>query len=141
MIDCRLTILHVETEAGEGAYHAAVIAGFGTPPELAGSMAPDVPFVGASVIALFVGSVEGANVAAAGYSRSGSTAVVWGVTTLEAFRGRGYGAAITRAALSHAAAHGCTSASLRSGPKSRPLYERLGFQYVCNHRTYAAPKS
>lgn len=54
-------------------------------------------------------------------------------------RGRGFGAVVIRAALTHAAANGCTSASLRSGPKSVPLYERLGFRYVCPHRTYAAP--
>ena len=54
-------------------------------------------------------------------------------------RGKGYGAAVVQAALEHAARNGCTSASLRSGPKSVPLYERLGFQYVCQHRTYAFP--
>ena len=101
-------------------------------------MLPTIPYAGASDIALFLGSCDGLDVAAAGYSRSGDTAVIWGVGTLEPYRGRGFGAAITRVALAHAAARGCTSASLRSGPKSRPLYERLGFRYVCNHRTYAA---
>ena len=133
-----LTIQHVRTAAGEAAYHETVTAAFAPPPELVGMMIPETAYVGASDIALFVGSFEGTNVAAAGYSRSGSTAVVWGVATLEPYRGRGFGAAITRAALAHAAARGCTSASLRSGPKSRPLYERLGFRYVCNHRTYVA---
>jgi hypothetical protein len=65
--------------------------------------------------------------------------VLWGVATLEPDRGRGNGAAVSRAALAEAASSGCTSAALRSGPLSRPLYERLGFCYVCNHRTYAAP--
>jgi hypothetical protein len=48
-------------------------------------------------------------------------------------------AAVTRAVLADGAAKGCTNAALRSGPKSIPLYERLGFRYVCQHRTYAAP--
>ena len=90
-------------------------------------------------IALFIGSVNGQDVTAAGYSRSADTAVLWGVATLESHRGRGYGAAVSRAALAHAAARGCTTGALRSGPLSRPLYERIGFRYVCQHRTYAHP--
>ena len=87
----------------------------------------------------FVGSVDGVDVSAAGYSRSGTTAVLWGVGTLEEHRGRGHGEAVSRLALAHAAERGCTTASLRSGPKSIPLYERIGFRYVCQHRTYAEP--
>jgi GNAT superfamily N-acetyltransferase len=64
---------------------------------------------------------------------------LWGVATLEPHRGRRYGEALSRVALAHAATRGCTTAALRSGPKSVPLYERLGFRYVCQHRTYAAP--
>ena len=67
--------------------------------------------------------------------------MLWGVATFEDHRGRGYGSAVSRAALVHAAGHGCANAALRSGPKSVPVYERLGFRYVCQHRTYAAPKA
>ena len=134
-------IRHVGTAADEAAYYRITAAAFAVPPELAELMVPPSSFIGDPDVALFVGTCSGEDVAAAVYSRSGTTAVVAGVATLEPFRGRGFGAAITQAALAHAAANGCTSASLRSGPKSRPLYERLGFQYVCNHRTYAAPSS
>ena len=134
-------IRHVGSAADEAAYYRITAAAFAVPPELAELMAPPSSYVGDPDVALFVGTCRGEDVAASFYSRSGTTAVVAGVATVEPFRGRGFGTAITRAALAHAAANGCTSASLRSGPKSRPLYERLGFQYVCNHRTYAAPKS
>jgi GNAT superfamily N-acetyltransferase len=134
-----LAIRIVRTPADEATYHRVVCDGFQPPPELANSMLPVVPYLGDPQIALLIGSINGQDVSVAGFSVSGRTAVVWGVATLEPFRSRGYGAAVTRAALAEAAARGCTSASLRSGPKSRPLYERLGFRYVCNHRTYGPP--
>lgn len=132
-----LAIRCAPTKEHSDAYHAVTHAAFNAPPELAELLKPSVEFGLDPEIGLFIGSVDGMDVAAAGYSRSGCTAVLWGVATLESHRGRGYGSAVTRAALAHAASRGCTTGSLRSGPKSRPLYERLGFQYVCQHRTYA----
>ena len=134
-----LAIRTVLDSAGVDAFHDLVGAAFGAPPELASVMRPLPTFAGDSEIALFVGSVDGVDVSAAGYSRSGCTAVLWGVATLGAHRGRGYGSAVSRTALAHAANRGCTHAALRSGPKSIPVYERLGFRYVCQHRTYAHP--
>jgi GNAT superfamily N-acetyltransferase len=134
-----LVIRTVPDQVGTDAFHDLVGAAFGAPPDLAGAMRPLPTFALDPDIALFVGSVDGVDVTAAGYSRSGPTAVLWGVATLEAYRGRGYGSAVSRAALAHAAARSCTNAALRSGPKSIPLYERLGFRYVCQHRTYQAP--
>jgi GNAT superfamily N-acetyltransferase len=136
-----LQIAKVATPAEEEEYYAVVLDGFRPPPELANLMRPMKPYFDAPDIALFVGRLDGKPVTAAGYSQSGTTAVVWGVATLESFRGKGYGGAVTRAALAHAKAAGCTAASLRSGPLSRPLYERLGLHYACKHRTYAAPSA
>ncbi|VTR97402.1 acetyltransferase domain protein : GCN5-related N-acetyltransferase OS=Isosphaera pallida (strain ATCC 43644 / DSM 9630 / IS1B) GN=Isop_1138 PE=4 SV=1: Acetyltransf_1 [Gemmata massiliana] len=121
------------------AYKTITSAAFQAPPEMADLMVPSLEFALDSDIALFVGSVDGVDVTAAGYSRNGTTAVLWGVATLEGYRGRRYGEAVSRAALAHAATRGCTNATLRSGPKSIPVYERIGFRYVCQHRTYAAP--
>jgi GNAT superfamily N-acetyltransferase len=129
----------VLTAADEDCYHTIMAAAFGVVPDLATQFVPASSYVGDPDIALFLGTCDGVDVAGTGCSRSGSTAVVWGVATLEAYRGRGFGATLIGAALTHAAAIGCTSASLRSGPKSVPLYERVGFRYVCQHRTYAAP--
>jgi GNAT superfamily N-acetyltransferase len=122
-----------------GAYHEVTAAAFRAPPEMADLLRPSQGFARDPDIGLFVGAVGGIDVAAAGYSRTGPTAVLWGVATLEEYRGRGYGSAVSRAALARAAARGCANAALRSGPKSVPVYERLGFRYVCRHRTYAAP--
>ncbi len=78
--------------------------------------------------------------AAGGYYRVNATAVVCCLATPEPHRGRGLGTAVLRALLADAAARGCTSAALRSGPLSVPLYERFGFRFACRHRTYAAPQ-
>lgn len=136
-----LQVRHALGQAGADAYHAVTCAAFQAPPALMESFRPTAAQANDPDIALFVGSVDGVDVSAAGYSRTGSTAVLWGVATVEAHRGRGYGDAVSRAALRHAVARGCTTGALRSGPKSRPVYERIGFRYVCQHRTYAAPKS
>lgn len=134
-----LAIRQVSGRVGVEAFHDLVGVAFGAPPEIANTMRPLPTFADDPDIALFVGSIDGEDVSAAGYSRSGATAVLWGVATLEAYRGRGIGSAVSRAALAHAATNGCTNATLRSGPKSIPVYERIGFRYVCQHRTYAEP--
>ena len=129
----------VWTEADAHSWTAVVGAAFQSPPEVADQMMPSLAFALDPNIALVIGSAGGVDVSAVGYSRSGPTAVLWGTATLEEYRGRGYGEAVSRAALAHAAERGCVHAALRSGPKSIPLYERLGFCYVCQHRTYAYP--
>lgn len=134
-----LAIRRAVTTDDEACFNQVVANGFVAPPEFADVFVPTIPYVGDPDIAVFIGTCDGTDVSAVGYSRSGSTAVVWGTATLEPYRGRGFGAALIRTALTHAAANGCTSASLRSGPLSVPLYERVGFRYVCRHRTYAAP--
>jgi GNAT superfamily N-acetyltransferase len=134
-----LAIRLARTPADENVFHAVTCAAFDMAPELARAYQPTTSYLTNPLIGLAIGSCDGRDVAVAGFSVSGPTAVVWGVATLPAFRGRGFGAAVSNAALAEAAARGCTSACLRSGPLSRPLYERLGFRYVCQHRTYGPP--
>ncbi|MBX9628210.1 MAG: GNAT family N-acetyltransferase [Gemmataceae bacterium] len=133
-----LAIRLARTEADRRACHAVTGAAFNAPPDFAELFSPPGLFTDPGVGHL-LGSVDGEDVAAVMFAVVGPTAVIAGTATLEAHRGKGYGAALVRAALAEAAARGCTSAALRSGPLSRPLYERLGFRYVCQHRTYAAP--
>lgn len=138
-VDSRLVIRVANTEADNAAYQRITGEAFEAPPEFADSFAPSPGFALDPDIALFVGSIDGMDVSAVGYSRSGPTAVLWGTATLEAHRGRGYASALSRVALAHAANRGCKQGALRSGPKSIPVYERLGFKYVCQHRTYGFP--
>ena len=138
-VGSELVVRVAKSQADADAYKALTSAAFNAPPEIADLIIPSVSLVLDPDIAILIGSVGGVDVCAAGYSRSGTTAVLWGVATLESHRGRGYGDAVSRAALAHAATRGCTSAALRSGPKSIPVYERIGFRYVCQHRTYTPP--
>jgi GNAT superfamily N-acetyltransferase len=134
-----LRVRRAESEADHAAYQRLTREGFNAPADLSDAFTPGPGYALDKDIGVFIGSVDGVDVTGAGYSRCGETAVVWGVATLEAHRGRGYGSNVTRAALDHAAAEGCTNAALRSGPRSIPVYERLGFRFVCRHRTYACP--
>ena len=137
--ESRLVLRVANCDADNAAYRRITSEAFQAPPEFADSIIPSTEFALDPDIALFVGSIDGEDVSAVGYSRTGSTAVIWGTATLEAQRGRGYGTAVSRAALALAANRGCTNAALRSGPKSIPVYERIGFRYVCQHRTYSHP--
>ncbi len=133
-----LKVRFAQAQSDAEAYKAVTAAAFNAPPEMTDMFIPSLSYVRDPDIGLFIGAVDGVDVTAAGYSRIGDTAALWGVATLEAYRGRGYGDAVSREALRHAAGRGCTTAVLRSGPKSIPVYERIGFRYVCQHRTYAA---
>ena len=134
-----LAIKPIRTEADMRTFAHVACAAFGSPIEFAEMMMPSLAFATDPQMCWAIGEYEGEAVTVSGYSRSGDTAVVSCVATLESHRGRGFGAAMTHHILAHAAEGGCTSASLRSGPKSIPLYERLGFKYVCQHRTYSEP--
>jgi len=134
-----LTIRPVATEADRLAFERVTGAAFEAPPDFAEQFAPSREYYSDPGIGLFVGSVNGDDLTTSMYYRVGNTACMTGIATLHAHRGKGYGAAMTRHALAVAASRGCPNAALRSGPKSVPLYERLGFRYVCQHRTYVPP--
>jgi GNAT superfamily N-acetyltransferase len=129
----------VATEADAAAFRDVCTAAFAAPPELADLIMPSLAFALDPAMLWLLGFRNGEPVAAGGYYRTGDVAVVCCLATQADHRGRGIGAAVTRACLADAAGRGCTAAALRSGPNSVPLYERLGFRYACQHRTYAAP--
>jgi GNAT superfamily N-acetyltransferase len=90
-------------------------------------------------IAHLVGWYDSRPVATAVMYRVGPTACIAGVSVLAEYRRKGFGTAITAAAIAAGAALGCTSAALRAGPMSIGLYRRMGFLPACVHRTYAVP--
>jgi GNAT superfamily N-acetyltransferase len=90
-------------------------------------------------IAILLGTAGGRPVAGVTLLCTGPTVHVAGVAVRPDSRGRGFGGAMTLAAVEEGRRRGCTAAALRTGPLSHPLYCRLGFVDVCQHHTYAPP--
>jgi GNAT superfamily N-acetyltransferase len=106
------------------------------PPEVLAEWAPAPASLADPDSAMLVGYCDGRPAATAMMYRVEGTAVIAGVATVPDCRRRGFGTAITAAAVAEGAARGCTAASLRSGPMSFDLYVKMGFIPVCRHRTY-----
>jgi GNAT superfamily N-acetyltransferase len=114
-----LRIEPVRTDAQRAAFEQVLIDGF---PLVPGSRVASGA-VG-DVLTLFVGHVDGQPVSVAGAAvNHGLIEVDW-VATLPAHRGRGYGRALTAAALGVAPE---LPAVLISSDPGRPLYEQMGF--------------
>ena len=77
--------------------------------------------------AALVGRVDGTPVSSSLLAVSGTTAGVYNVATPESFRKKGYGAALTWAAIAEGARRGCTHAVLQASPAGYPVYRRMGF--------------
>ena len=75
----------------------------------------------------WVGHAGGRPVAAASVLIRDGVAGLYDVSTVRDARGRGYGTAVSIAALRGAAAAGASTAILHASPQGLPIYERLGF--------------
>ena len=80
----------------------------------------------------FVGELDGEPVATTSLFTAGGTAGIYNVATVEAARGRGIGAAMTAHAVGAGAERGLGLATLQASKMGRPVYERLGFEFVCD---------
>jgi GNAT superfamily N-acetyltransferase len=134
-----LDIRRVNDAAGLRTFTESACTAFGTPVELLDQMMPPEASAVDPDIAYFVGWSNDQPVATAMMHKVGSTGCIAGVSVLAEFRRRGFGKAITAAAIAAAAAAGCRSAALRSGPMAVDLYRQLGFQLACVHKTYTVP--
>ncbi len=78
-------------------------------------------------LAVFVGRVDDEPVSCSLLAISGTTAGIYNVATPEPFRGRGYGEALTWAAVVEGAQRGCSHAVLQASEAGYPIYRRMGF--------------
>jgi ribosomal protein S18 acetylase RimI-like enzyme len=123
-----LEVVHVTTPAEVEEFEAVSVRGFEdedvTIP--AGAIHPP-SILGDPRMEMFLGRVEGRPVGAAmGYRTDGAIGV-FGVTVVASARRRGYGTALTRAAMLPES--GLPSV-LAPSPEGAPLYEKLGFSRV-----------
>lgn len=126
-----LTIRVVTDAAGFAAFQAISR----TPPEYIPSLAAATD----PAVALLVGYRTDTPVASSRLSCLGTIADVMGVTTDPDYRRRGYGTAMTWAAIAEGARRGCTVASLTATEMGYTVYTRMGFQPVCIFHTYLPP--
>ncbi len=92
-------------------------------------------------IGLLVGSVAAEPVAVARFTCFGQVGEVLGVMTQPEHRRRGFGMALTWAAVAEAARRGCAAITLNASASGYPLYRRMGFVPVTTYRTYLPPES
>jgi GNAT superfamily N-acetyltransferase len=87
-------------------------------------------------IQMFVGRLGGEPVACGWLARGAGVAGVYGVQTLPEHRGKGYGAALTRAPMRAGRDAGDRVAVLQAAPLAEPLYARIGFRTVAEVGLY-----
>jgi ribosomal protein S18 acetylase RimI-like enzyme len=110
-------------------YAAALAAGFEAPPEIM------APFSSPEAFALPGGvpylAREDGQVVVVGFGVfAGGTAGVFNIATVPAYRGRGYGRAVTSRIVADGVARGADLAYLQSSEAGYPLYESMGFRTV-----------
>ncbi len=84
----------------------------------------------------YIGYDDRQPVAAAQLIVTDGVAGLYYVATLEKYRRRGFGEAMSWWALNEGAAAACDMASLQASPMGLPVYERMGFSTVSYYRTY-----
>ncbi|MGW6379391.1 GNAT family N-acetyltransferase [Rhodococcus sp. NPDC055112] len=84
-----------------------------------------------------VGYRAGEPVAGAEIHLAAGVAGLYGVVTLEDHRRRGYGTAVTLAAIGRARAEGAERVVLQASVDGAPVYERIGFTPVGTYTEYA----
>jgi len=133
-----LTVELVVDEVGLRDHGAMLQQGFDMPREVVDSLL-NGRLYGQERIAAFVGRVDGEPVSSSLLCISADTAGVYNVATPERFRGRGYGEALTWAAVAEGTRRGCSNAVLQASAAGYPIYRRMGFVDLGKYVQLAGP--
>lgn len=90
-------------------------------------------------VALYTGKVDRTPVATSMSVRTGEVLGIYNVGTIESFRRRGYGWAMTSAAIEDASATSCTLATLQSSAPGLSIYRGHGFRTLYRYRLFGDP--
>jgi len=132
-------VLRVETADGLAQVLAVAAAGFGIPPELAASIC-SLEVAALEGLVYYLARAGGRDVStAAGFTIGGGTAI-FSVATAPDDRGKGYGGAVTAAAVRDGFAAGADFAILQSSPIGESVYRRLGFRDVDAYLLYTVSR-
>jgi GNAT superfamily N-acetyltransferase len=119
-------------------FQATAELGFGMPLSLPRHLASP-RFHDHPAVSMFVGYVDGRPASTSCLITTGPVAGIYWVSTLDEFRGRGFGAAISAHAVRAGQSLGCTMATLQASRMGRPIYERMGFEVTDDYRNYQVP--
>jgi hypothetical protein len=135
-----LVIQQVRTPEQLVGFREAAFRGFGFPVAAARIFLGE-RLLGLPQVRLYSGLVDGTLVATSMLIATGAVAGIYWVATLEEQRGRGYGAALTWAAVAGGREFGCAIASLQASKLGRPVYVRMGFEHVIDYPNLLPPNA
>ncbi|MEX2247315.1 MAG: GNAT family N-acetyltransferase [Dehalococcoidia bacterium] len=121
------------------AWDGVVRQSFGLPAEFEGFFGPWL--VGVPDTRLYLAYVDGEVAATSMLMATDRVAGVYCVATLDAYRRRGLGEAMTWRAMGDGAEMGCLFGYLQASEMGKPVYERMGFREVIDYRTFVRPAS
>jgi GNAT superfamily N-acetyltransferase len=93
----------------------------------------------ATEVELYVGYMDAQPIAISALIAAQRIAGVANIATLASHRGRGIGEAMTAHVIKRGRDFGCVVASLQASDMGKPVYERMGFETVCEYRTFHRP--
>lgn len=137
--------LNVQLVADESAmadWLRALTVGSSFPPEIERVLVDLLEHLGfqlSSTVRFFLGSLNGQPVSTSMLFLGGGIAGIYCVATVPDARQRGFGAALTRAAMREGLASGYHIAGLQSSQMGLHVYQRLGFREYCTFGTCFSP--
>jgi ribosomal protein S18 acetylase RimI-like enzyme len=130
-----LNIVNVRDDKMLSQFQGVLAEGFGMPLEIAERLIVS-DLSRQDGVELYLGQADGRAVAASTLVLTGSTAGIYNVATVNDFRRRGIGEAMTWHCVSRGLESGCSVAVLQASSMGRPVYERMGFRTVAPYRTF-----
>jgi GNAT superfamily N-acetyltransferase len=133
-----LEIREVATDADLAHFQETAFAGFGFPAQ-AGRIFITDQFLHHPGATLYLGLVDGEPACTSSLVVTAGIAGIYWVATLEAHRNRGFGEAITWAAVRGGIERGCHMASLQASTAGEPIYARMGFATPVRYVKFERP--